>query len=168
MPNPVTGNSLKCFISTERHATSNSVSVSTLAWEGVPNDCTENYGRVLRDCSAAITINAKSSKAYYRSALALMALERYEEAVDSCLRCLSFDSANQSVFSLKGKAGKLHDAKVTKELEKQERLRVAEEERRRLHVAFKVRDDWNPRYHTIHPGNRREISSPCPIPKERQ
>jgi tetratricopeptide (TPR) repeat protein len=90
---------------------------------GVLNDRTENYGKVLRDCSVAITINAKSSKAYYRSALALVALERYEEAVDSCSRCLSFDPTNQPVFSLKEKAEKLHDAKVTKELEKQERLR---------------------------------------------
>ena len=131
------------------------------------NDRTENYGKVLRDCSVAITLNAKSSKAYYCSALALVALERYEEAVDSCSRCLSFDPTNQSVFALKEKAGKLHDAKISKELEKQERLRIAEEKRRRLHTAFKVRDDWNPRYHIAHPGGRRETSLSCLIPRER-
>ena len=110
---------------------------------GILNDRTENYGKVLRDCSAAIMVNVKSSKAYYRSALALVALERYEEAVDSCSRCLSFDPANQPVVSLKEKAGKLHDAKVKKEHEKQERLRAAEEERRRLQIAFKVSNIFN-------------------------
>ena len=106
---------------------------------GALNDRTENFGKVLRDCSVAITMNAKSSKAYYRSALALVALERYEEAVDSCARCLGFDPTNQPVFSLKEKAGKLYDAKVMKEQEKRERLMLAEKERRRLQVAFKVR-----------------------------
>jgi len=111
---------------------------------GILNDHTENYGKVLRDCSAAIMVNVKSSKAYYRSALALVALERYDEAVDSCSRCLSFDPANQPVILLNEKAGKLHDAKVKKEQEKQERLRAVEEERRRLQVAFKVCNVFNP------------------------
>ena len=117
---------------------------------GVLNDRIENYGKVLRDCSIAITINNKSSKAYYRSALALVALERYEEAVDSCSRCLGFDSTNRPVLSLKEKAGKLHSTKVMKEQERQERLREAEEKRRRLQLAFKVRDDQIPRCHKIH------------------
>lgn len=117
---------------------------------GVLNDRTENYGKVLRDCSAAIMINIESSKAYYRSALALVALERYDEAVDSCSRCLSFDPTNQLVFSLKEKAGNLHDAKVKKEQEKQERLRVVEEKERRLQVAFKVRDTFNLRFRVTH------------------
>lgn len=107
---------------------------------GVLNNRTENYGKVLRDCSVAITINIKSSKAYYRSALALVALERYDEAVDSCSRCLSFDQTNGLVLSLKEKAGKLQDAKVKKEREREERLRVAEVKGRRLQAAFKVRD----------------------------
>jgi len=119
---------------------------------GVLNDRAENYGKVLRDCSAAITINVKSSKGYYRSALALIALERYDEAVDSCSRCLRFDPTNQSVFSLKEEVGKLHDAKVKKEREKQERLRVTEENRRRLQVAFKVCDAFDPMCHTAHLG----------------
>ena len=116
----------------------------------VLNDRTENYGMVLRDCSVAITINVKSSKAYYRSALALVALERYDEAVDSCSRCLNFDPTNQPVFSLKEKAKKLCDAKVKKEQEKQGRLRAAEDKRRRLRIAFKVRDVLSPRFRATH------------------
>jgi tetratricopeptide (TPR) repeat protein len=102
----------------------------------------------LRDCSFAITINAKSSKAYYRSALALVALERYEEAVDSCSRCLKIDPANQPVSSLKVKAEKLRDEKVRKEREKRERLRKAEENRRRLQIALEVRAALNLRFYT--------------------
>ncbi|CDO68732.1 hypothetical protein BN946_scf184652.g59 [Trametes cinnabarina] len=56
----------------------------------------ENYGSVLRDCSKAIGVNPKSSKAYYRSALALIALERYDEALDCCDRCLQFDKDNKA------------------------------------------------------------------------
>jgi len=132
------------------------------------NDRTENYGKVLRDCSAAIMVNVRSSKAYYRSALALVALERYDEAVDSCSRCLSFDPTNQSVSSLKEKAGKLHDAKVKKEQEKQERLRVVEEERRRLQIAFKVRDFVNPMFAQLTRCGRKGTSSWCPIPTGRR
>lgn len=126
---------------------------------GILNDRTENYGKVLRDCSAAIMVNTKSSKAYYRSALALVALERYDEAVDSCSRCLSFDPTNQPVVSLKEKAGKLHDAKVKKEQEKQERLRLAEEERRRLQLAFKVRHVFNPIFMQLTRRGRKGTSS---------
>jgi len=150
MPNRLMRCSLRCFISTERRAILNSVWCFRFRLGGVLNDHAENYGKVLRDCSAAIIINAKSSKGYYRSAMALVAMERYDEAVDSCSRCLRFDPTNQSVFSLKEKAGKLHDAKVEKEREKQERLRVTEENRRRLQAAFKVRDVFDTRYHTTH------------------
>ena len=135
---------------------------------GILNGYIENYGKVLWDCSAAITINVKSPKAYYRSALALVALERYDEAVDSCSRCLGFDPTNQPVVSLKGKAEKLRDEKVKKEEEKQERLRMAEERRRRLQVAFKVRGSFDPRFCTPHVGGRRGTSSLYPIPRGRQ
>ncbi|KAF8192425.1 40S ribosomal protein S7 [Pholiota molesta] len=54
----------------------------------------QNYGSVLRDCSKALSINPKSSKAYYRSATALVNLGRYDEAEDCCARCLSYDPNN--------------------------------------------------------------------------
>jgi len=95
-------------------------------------------------------INPKSPKAYYRSALALVALERYEEAIDSCSRCLKFDPTNKSLSSLKVEAEKLHDTKVKKEKEKQERLREAEQKRRRLDVALKVRNTLNSSFHAVH------------------
>lgn len=142
--------------------------VSILCLELLWNDHTENYGRVLQDCSVAITINSKSSKAYYRSALALVALERYEEAVDSCSRCLDFDSTNQPVSSLKAEAEKLRNAQVKKEREKQERIREAEEKRKRLQVAFKVHGILNPKSLKAHTKCRKGTSLSYPIPRERQ
>ncbi|KAJ7477070.1 hypothetical protein B0H11DRAFT_1809238, partial [Mycena galericulata] len=60
----------------------------------------KNNGSVLRDCSKALILNPKSSKAFYRSALALVALERADEALDCCDRCLKFDPENKGVTKL--------------------------------------------------------------------
>jgi tetratricopeptide (TPR) repeat protein len=100
---------------------------------------TENFGSVLRDCSRVLTTNPQSSKALYRSALALIALERFDEAIDCCERCLAFDEGNLGVRSVHDKAKKGQEAKEKKEREKQERLRKEAEEQRKLKQAFDVR-----------------------------
>src|SRR5437762_683750 len=87
--------------------------ISSVDYEGLQS--TGNYGSVLRDCSKALGLNPKSSKAYYRSALALTALERLEEAVDCCVRCLVFDPQNTAVQALENKAKEAQEAKVKKE-----------------------------------------------------
>lgn len=46
----------------------------------------------------------------------------------------------------------MHDAKVKKEREKQERHRVVEEKKRHLQVAFEVRDTFDRRFHAAHWG----------------
>lgn len=94
----------------------------------------ENYGSVLKDCSKAIALNPQSSKAYYRSALALVALERFDEAIDCCERCKD----NAAVKSAHDKAVKLKEAKERKERERQEKIRREQEEKGRLAAAFKV------------------------------
>lgn len=68
-----------------------------------------------------------------------MALERFEEAVDSCDRCLQFDPENSSVRALREKAHKAHQGRLEKERERLERIRKQKEEKMRLHLAFKVR-----------------------------
>lgn len=95
-----------------------------------------------------------------------MALERYEEAADSCSRCLKFDPTNKSVSSLKEKAGKLHDEKIKKDQEKLERLREAEAKRRRLLVAFKVCRVLNLRFRTAHVEHQERNLFVTPGPKE--
>jgi tetratricopeptide (TPR) repeat protein len=98
----------------------------------------ENYGSVLRDCSKALSLNTKSSKAFYRSALALVALERYEEAIDCCTRCLQYDADNNSVQKVLEKASRLKGDKDKKEQARQERIRKEKEAKTRLNKAFQV------------------------------
>ncbi|KAI0352883.1 40S ribosomal protein S7 [Trametes cingulata] len=100
----------------------------------------QNYGSVLRDCSRAIGLNPQSSKAYYRSALSLIALERYDEALDCCDRCLQYDKDNKSVQAAREKAAKLKEAKDRKERERQERMRQEQLKQTRLKAAYKERN----------------------------
>ncbi|KAJ3723363.1 40S ribosomal protein S7 [Lentinula raphanica] len=99
----------------------------------------KNYGSVLRDCSKALSLNPKSSKAYYRSALALIALERLSEAIDCCTRCLDYDKDNKGVQGVLERATKLKEANDKKEFERQEKLRKEKLAQAKLNNAFKER-----------------------------
>ncbi|KAJ3758230.1 40S ribosomal protein S7 [Lentinula raphanica] len=99
----------------------------------------KNYGSVLRDCSKALSLNPKSSKAYYRSALALIALERLSEAIDCCTRCLDYDKDNKGVQSVLERATKLKEANDKKEFERQEKIRKEKLSQAKLNNAFKER-----------------------------
>ena len=97
-----------------------------------------NYGLVLKDCSKALNLNAQSSKALYRSATALLALDRLEEALDCCDRCLTFDPHNQPVRSLRSHAESTKKVNDRQRQENEERLCREKEEDRLLQIAFKV------------------------------
>ncbi|GLB33421.1 putative tpr repeat protein [Lyophyllum shimeji] len=99
----------------------------------------QNYGSVLRDCSKALTLNSRSSKAFYRSASALLALDRTEEALDCCDRCLAFDPGNKGVLQLRDRASQAKAAKDRKEKEKADRLRKEQEAKRQMDIAFRER-----------------------------
>jgi small subunit ribosomal protein S7e len=99
---------------------------------------TENYGSVLRDCSKALTLNSQSSKAFYRSGMALIALDRLEEALDCFDRCLSFDTNNKGVQTIRDQAATAKTEKDRKEREKLVRLRKEEEVKQKMNTAFKV------------------------------
>lgn len=100
----------------------------------------KNYGSVLRDCSKALTLNTKSSKAYYRSAMALFALERYEESLDCCERCLEYDPENKGVKSVRDRSAKAKAEKLRKESEKLDRINDEQREKKLLQIAFKERN----------------------------
>lgn len=102
----------------------------------------ENYGSVLRDCSRALTINPRSSKAFYRSSLALMSLERFEEAIDCCDRCLSYDVDNKGVQIVLERASKSKAQKDKKEKERQERLQREQAAKLQMNIAFRVRSSF--------------------------
>ncbi|KAN0097752.1 hypothetical protein V8E55_002198 [Tylopilus felleus] len=99
----------------------------------------KNYGMVLKDCSKALSISPRSSKALYRSATALLALDRLEEALDCCDRCLVSDPRNQAVQSLRSRAQNAKEAKDRQRREKEECLRKEREEKQLLRTAFKER-----------------------------
>ncbi|KAF5387787.1 hypothetical protein D9615_000043 [Tricholomella constricta] len=100
----------------------------------------KNYGSVLRDCSKALTLNPQSSKAFYRSASALMALHRVEEALDCCDRCLTFDADNKGILQLRERAVKAKAEKDRREKEKAQRLRKEQEAQRQMEIAFRERN----------------------------
>ncbi|KAL1758742.1 hypothetical protein FB107DRAFT_271706 [Schizophyllum commune] len=95
----------------------------------------KNYGSVLRDCSKAITLNPRSAKAFYRSALALLALERAEDALDCCDRALAFDANNLAMKGLRERAVKLIEQKEAKKRAQQQR----EMEKLLMQKALKAR-----------------------------
>ncbi len=99
---------------------------------------TENYGSVLRDCSKVLGLNAKSSKALYRSAMALLALDRVVEALDSCDRCLSFDPDNSAVKGVRERALALKAARDKKDRERLRKLQMERENKIRLRAALEV------------------------------
>ncbi|KAG2013383.1 40S ribosomal protein S7 [Coprinopsis cinerea AmutBmut pab1-1] len=100
----------------------------------------QNYGSVLRDCSSALNLDAHLSKAYYRSAQALLALDRLEEGLDCCDRCLKFDQENEAMKVLRGKLLKRREAKEKVQREREERLRKEQEAKRALAMAFRERN----------------------------
>ncbi|KAF8803757.1 40S ribosomal protein S7 [Phlegmacium glaucopus] len=99
-----------------------------------------NYGSVLRDCSKAITLNGKSSKAYYRSASALLSLGRVEEALDCCTRCLAYDIDNPGVKALQKRTLTIKKETDRRERKEQERLRKEEEAKIKMQIAFRERN----------------------------
>ncbi|KAH8118482.1 hypothetical protein DFH11DRAFT_1502486 [Phellopilus nigrolimitatus] len=113
----------------------------------------QNYGSVLRDCSKAITQNPECSKAYYRSAHALLSLERPEDALDACVRCLNFDPDNAGVKALRNRVLVAKKSKEEKEKTRLERMSREETEKRRLRVAFKERGLIDLRQSSVSPGN---------------
>ncbi|KAJ7667672.1 hypothetical protein DFH06DRAFT_1322261 [Mycena polygramma] len=100
----------------------------------------KNNGSVLRDCSKALTLNPKSSKAFYRSAMALVALEKIEEALDCCDRCLEFDPENKGVQAVRVRAQKIKSDLDKKEKDRLEKLQRTKEAKYKLAVAFRERN----------------------------
>lgn len=93
---------------------------------------------MLKDCSEALKINDHSSKAYYRSASALFALDRLEEALDCCDRCLKFDKDNKPMQDLRAKVLEKKEKKDKITREREEKSRREREEKALLTIAFRV------------------------------
>ena len=107
--------------------------------ESLPTSPSENYGFVLRDCAAALSVNPKCIKAYYRSSLALLALERAKQALDCCDRCLALDPENPGINGVRERAWNLKERQDQKAAAEEERKKQEAQRRRVLYAALKVR-----------------------------
>ncbi|KAL2876218.1 HSP70/90 co-chaperone [Colletotrichum sp. CLE4] len=89
-----------------------------------------NFRSCWTDCGLALRLNPKNLKAYYRSARALLKVDRIAEADDACARGLALDEANKPLQAVARdiiKAAERADAKTKREQE-----RKAAERRREL------------------------------------
>lgn len=81
----------------------------------------DNYRACWLDCTAALRLNPRNIKAYYRAARALLKVDRIEEADDMCARGLSFDEENKGLRAVADaivKRAKEVDARRKKEEER--------------------------------------------------
>lgn len=85
----------------------------------------KNYRSTTLDCAQALMVNPKNIKAHYRSANALLALDKIHEALDVCYRGFKVDPDNVPLQKLLEKIKAKSEA-----LEVRDRKRRAEEKRR--------------------------------------
>ncbi|KAL8742278.1 MAG: hypothetical protein Q9184_008281 [Pyrenodesmia sp. 2 TL-2023] len=99
-----------------------------------------NFRSALHDTSHTLLLTPTNSKAHYRSALALLSLARYDEALDSCTRGLALTAPNLESTNIAERPSPEHaaflalrtrilDAKRTADAATQKRL--SEDERRK-------------------------------------
>ena len=94
---------------------------------------------MLRDCATVIAAKPRASKAYYRAGLALLALERVDEALDICTHAGEGEADDPGFKMLRARAEKKREELRRKEEERKECVRHVEEEKRKMVVAFAVR-----------------------------
>ncbi|RMZ88587.1 hypothetical protein DV736_g4183, partial [Chaetothyriales sp. CBS 134916] len=85
----------------------------------------KNYRSTTLDCAAALRINPHNIKAHYRSASALLALDKVHEALDVCYRGLKIDEGNAALKKLLASI-----QTRAAEMEKRDRRRRAEQKRK--------------------------------------
>ncbi|CAG8735928.1 13664_t:CDS:2 [Cetraspora pellucida] len=100
----------------------------------------QNYRKVLTDCAKAIKLNPKNIKAFYRSAKALHALDKIDQALDCCEHGLKIEPNNLALQQLEETCVKRKEvleqkAKIKKEHERKER-----ETKEALENAIKIRN----------------------------
>lgn len=100
----------------------------------------KNYRSTTLDCGSALRLNPKNIKAYYRSSLALFALDKLAEASDACTRGLIIDSSNDALKGLATKIEGRQTSLMVIEQKKQEREQRAQKEKFMLHTALRARN----------------------------
>lgn len=89
-----------------------------------------NFRSCTLDCAAALRLNPKNIKALYRSARALLAVQKIPEADDACARGLEIDPSNAPLQALAKEIIATNEKVVAKKRAEEERL--AKERRKKL------------------------------------
>ena len=101
---------------------------------------TENYRSTTLDCASALRTNPQNVKAYYRSSLALFALDKLAEASDACTRGLTIDPSNAALEGIDTKIEARQTSLKAIEQKKQEREQRAQKEKFMLNTALCARN----------------------------
>ncbi|RKO84460.1 hypothetical protein BDK51DRAFT_49055 [Blyttiomyces helicus] len=98
-----------------------------------------NYGKVLTDCAAALRLDVKNIKAFYRSAKALYALDRLKEALNCCDMGLEAAPTNAALKGERERIMKRQAELDELDRKRKERERKKAEDAERLWTAIRVR-----------------------------
>ncbi|KAI7861604.1 hypothetical protein BDF14DRAFT_1738274 [Spinellus fusiger] len=98
-----------------------------------------NLGRAIRDCAKCLELNPRNVKALYRSARALLSLERLDEAYDCCEHALLVDPTNAPVMGLREQCGQRRAVAAKQQQEKEEREQKAKKTKEDLEKALTQR-----------------------------
>ncbi|CAF9922062.1 MAG: hypothetical protein ALECFALPRED_002008 [Alectoria fallacina] len=100
----------------------------------------KNYRSTTLDCASALRLNPKNTKAYYRSSLALFALDKVLEASDACARGLAIDPANGALKALAIKIEARQKSLRAVEQKKHKREQRTQKEKLMLNTALRARN----------------------------
>ncbi|KAJ4303727.1 HSP70/90 co-chaperone [Kalmusia sp. IMI 367209] len=99
----------------------------------------KNYRSCIQDCAATLRLNPSNIKAYYRSSLACLSLDKIPEASDACTRGLALDASNAPLKGLQTKISTRKTYLDSVEKARKEREAKAASERATLALALKSR-----------------------------
>lgn len=93
----------------------------------------KNYRSATLDCASCIRLNPRNIKAWFRSATALLAMNRIKDADECCARGLELDPSNKDLLTMADRIIK-RNAEVAARLQREK-----EAEERRLKEAYTLR-----------------------------
>ncbi|TIA93314.1 hypothetical protein E3P99_00189 [Wallemia hederae] len=98
------------------------------------DSATENFGQTLKDTAQTLQLNPRNTKALYRSARALNALEKYDEATDAAKHVLLLDADNKQAQVL------LQHIKTKYQALLKRKIEVSESQRRKDETVSALKD----------------------------
>lgn len=99
----------------------------------------KNYRSCIQDCASTLRLNPENVKAFYRSGLACLALDKIPEASDACMRGLALDPSNAALKTLSTKVSSRKTYLDSVDKARREREERAASERATLALALKSR-----------------------------